>query len=364
LRKIKNNKGKFIAVILAGGRGMRFWPLSRKNAPKPLLCLLSEKPLICQACQIIEPIARCEQIFISSSKELFSLLQKALPQIPSQNFLLEPEPKDTAPAIGLALALISRGLNPKEPEPVLAFLPSDHYFKSPAQFRNTLKQAQEIAQKKDLILTIGVKPDFPCTGYGYIQPAKPLPRSKSAFWVKNFKEKPNLNKAQRYIKMGFYWNCGIFIARPKVLWKAFQSLAPELYERFQKIFQAKNSMLSSIIEKEFSHLHKISFDYAVMEKAENIAMVAGDFGWSDLGTYRAIARILGREPKNLGSGRIVHLASENVIAKTNKLTGLVGVKDLAIVETEDALLVMDLSKEDELKKLVLMIEQMGLKKYL
>jgi len=364
LRRIKKSKGKFIAVILAGGRGMRFWPLSRKNAPKPLLCLLSENPLICQACQIIEPIASSQQIFISSSKELLYSLKKALPQIPSQNFLLEPEPKDTAPAIGLALALISRRPNPKEPEPVLAFLPSDHHFKRPAQFRATLKQAQEIAQKKDLILTIGVKPDFPCTGYGYIQPDKPLARDNNCFWVKTFKEKPDLGKAQRYIERGFYWNCGIFIARPSVLWRAFQEFAPDLYERFQKISKAKNSIISSVIEQEFPDLPKISFDYAVMEKAKNIAMVAGDFGWSDLGTYRAIARILGKEPKNLGRGRIIHLSSENVIARTNKLTGLVGVKDLAIIETNDALLVMDLSKEDELKKLVLMLEKMGLKKYL
>lgn len=352
-------------ILIAGGRGTRFWPLSRKKKPKPLLCLGSDQPMICQACSLLKPISQLKTTFIATSQELASELKKILPHFPEENFLLEPEPRDTAPAIGLSLALISRLLNPSQPEPVLAFLPSDSHFQKPALFLKTLKNAGKLASLHDLIVTIGVKPDTPNPAYGYIQPGRKIPGIPNAYLVKRFKEKPSLAKAREYLRQGFFWNTGMFIARPSVLWRAFEQHQPDFFVRLKKISQAPQAKLNSLIKREFPKFKKISFDYAIMEKIQEVAVVSGDFGFCDLGSFQALDRLLGKKPvKNLGSAPLVSIQSDQLLVQTQKLTAVLGAKNLVIIETEDAILVMERSAEKWLKELVRKLERLGLKQYL
>jgi len=352
-------------VLIAGGRGTRFWPLSRKNSPKQLLCLTSDKPLVREACRVLEPLAECKNIFISTSKNLAPAVKKALPKIQGRNFIIEPAGRDTAPAIGLALALLSRRLSSNKPEPVIAFLPSDHHIQNPESFRKTLQNAAKIAHTSKLIVTIGVKPDFPSTGFGYIQPGRPLPKSKNAFIARSFTEKPGQKQAKNYIRRGYLWNAGMFIARPGALWSAFKKYQPRMHSVLQKIRHAPPAKLKSVIAAEFPKLQKISFDYAVMEKAKEAAVVPGDFGWSDIGGYRVLRKLMAaRGVKNSGKGKLVTVSSEDFFAHTKKLTALIGVRDLAVVETDDAILVMDLSSDARLKELVSELERLGLDEYL
>jgi len=352
-------------VLIAGGSGTRFWPLSRKSRPKQLLCLLSEKPLICRACEVIRPLAGCGRIFISTSQSLAPALRKALPGINPDNFVIEPEPGDTAPAIGLALAIISRGLDPAKPEPVLAFLPADSFIAKPAQFRSALRKAAAAAYKRDLIVTIGVRPRCASASLGYILPGEPLKTVKGAFRVKRFAEKPGASTAAKYLKQGYLWNAGIFLARPSVLRAAFQKYQPAMSRPLEAIRGAPPAKLKTVIAREFPRLEKTSFDYAVMERAREAAVVPGEFGWSDLGSYHALAALSGRAGmKNRGKGRLVSVDSGGLFVHSEKLVAAVGVRNLAIVDTGDAILVMGLDQDARLKELVAQMARKGLNKYL
>jgi len=356
---------KLIPIIIAGGRGTRFWPLSRRKKPKQLLDLISKKPLIRETYERLAPVSGKKEVYISTSKDLVEPIKKILPEIPEKNYLVEPEPRDTAPGIGLALAMVSRELKEASPEPVLAFLPSDHYIKKPAEFRKVLKKAGEIAYKKNLIVTIGIKPSFPSTSYGYIQPKEPISGYKDAYFVKRFKEKPDLRRAKRYVSMGFFWNAGIFIATPSLLWELFERYQPTMAEVLKKISTAPDARLVSTINREFPKLTKISFDYAIMEQAKEVGVVAGEFGWSDVGGYYALYQLLGGDgDKNISFGRLVERKSRGNFVRAEKLVALVGVSELAVIESEDAILVMNLKEEAELKNLIAQLEKSGLKKYL
>ncbi len=352
-------------ILIAGGRGTRFWPLSRKKKPKPLLSLLSREPMIRSVFNLLNPLSGSKKIFVATSRELASAIRKILPEMPRENFLLEPEPRDTAAAIGLSLALISRKIEPDATEPVLAFIPSDLNVKRPARFRKILESASELAAKKNLIVAIGVIPDTPNPDYGYLQPGKKIPGHPNALLVRRFHEKPRRAQALKHLKQGCLWNTGIFISRPSVLWAAFEKDQPDFYRRLRKISQAKSLRLRSTILKEFPRLKKISFDYAIMERAENLAMVKGDFGWSELGSFSRLDQILGRDRiKSLGPGRLVAVKSDRILARTEKLTVALGVRNLAIIESEDAILIMDRDHEPLLKQLVAELERLGLDRYL
>ena len=356
---------KILPVIMAGGRGTRFWPLSRKNRPKQLLNLIDDKPLVRLTYERLLPLARPEQIFISTSKELFAPLRKVLPEIEEKNFILEPEPRDTAPGIGLVLVEITRRANEFSAEPVLAFLPSDHYIKKPGEFRRVLKRAGKLAKEKNLIVTIGIPPTYPSTAYGYIQPKGAVPGYSSAYLVKRFREKPNLSLARRYLKMGFFWNAGIFIVTPGLLWELYEKHQPQMAKILKKLAQLPSSRFKAELKKQFPGLQKISFDYAIMERAKQVGMVAGEFGWSDIGGYYAWYQLLGGEgEKNLSNTALVFRASRGNLVRARKLVALVGVEGLAVIETDDALLVMNLKQEGELKKLVEELKARGWDKYL
>jgi len=364
-RMKKMNRPAIWPVLIAGGSGTRFWPLSRKSRPKQLLCLTAKRPLVCEACRIIKPLAGRENIFISTSRELAPAIRKVLPEINPGNFILEPAPRDTAPAIGLALALLSRKIDPGKPEPVLAFLPADHHIAKPAAFRKVLAQAAGCAAQNNLVITIGIRPDFPSPNFGYIQPGKKVAGKSGLAMVKRFAEKPSAALAGKYIRRGFLWNAGMFLARPSALWSAFARHQPAIFKQLKKIQKAPAEKLESVVNSVFPSLPKTSFDYAVMEKVREAAVLSADFGWSDIGSYKILGELRGQGmAKNLGQGRLVAMASQNLFVHTTKLAAAVGVKDLALVETDDAILVMDLGSDARLKELVAQMAELGLKKYL
>ena len=352
-------------VLIAGGSGTRFWPLSRKTRPKQLLRLTSEKPLVCEACATIKPLCGYDKIFISASKELAASLKKALPRIIAKNFIVEPVPRDTAPAVGLALSEISKRIDPQRPEPVLAFLPADHHIEKPAEFRKILASAASIAAKNDLIVAIGIRPGFASGSFGYIQPGAKIRGFGEARMARRFAEKPGAATARQYIRRGYLWNAGMFIARPSVLWKAFKQFQPLMFRLLQAINRAPAAARKSVLNSNFPRMPKISFDYAIMEKTKQAAVIPGDFGWSDIGGYQALGELLARGAlKNLGRGRMVSINSQNLFVHTKKLAAAVGVSNLVIVETKDAILVMDLTRDAELKKLVSELSNKGMGKYL
>jgi mannose-1-phosphate guanylyltransferase len=365
MNRKKTNQPALWPVLIAGGSGTRFWPLSRKDRPKQLLCLTAERPMVCEACRIIKPLAGCGNIFISTSRPLASKMKKALPEISRENFIIEPVPRDTAPAIGLALAMLSRKIEPRKPEPVLAFLPADHYIARPAAFRKVLTHAADCAASEDLLITIGIRPSFPSTNFGYIQLGKKLKGKSGLAMVKRFAEKPDAALARRYIRRGFLWNAGMFLARPSLLWRVFARYQPGMFRQLKKILEAPAGKLKATVNSVFSALPKISFDYAVMEQAREAAVLPAEFGWSDIGSYKILGELAGRGlTRNLGKGRLVLMDSRNLFVHTTKLAAVVGLNNLALVESDDAILVMELGSDLKLKQLVQQMARQGLKKYL
>ena len=343
----------FKAIILAGGSGERFWPLSTPEKPKQFLNVFGGESLIRQSVSRLKGLVKPEDVFVITSKALVAATRKELPEIPKSNIIGEPMRRDTGAAVALgvgaasscaSLTSISTGeATAKRPlgscedaaSPlVLGFFPSDQLAKNPAAFRKAVAEAIKRAKSKDAIVTLGIKPTFPATGYGYVNP-------KSGQFV----EKPNVAKAKAYLKKGYLWNAGMFIGRAEVFKAAFAAHAPALVP----LFTSSVSRLKSAYEP----LPRISFDFAVMEHLKNVEVVKGDFGWDDVGSYAAFDKHFARgKDDNIVLGEVNAVETEGctAVAKGAKIA-LLGVKDLVVVTTKDAVLVVAKDKVAELKKL-------------
>ena len=353
-------------VIIAGGRGLRFWPRSRRNRPKPVLALGSRQPLIVETVDRLRGWVPAHRIFISTSESMAGIFQQTLPALPRSQFILEPEGRDTAPGVGLAALLLEKRMARSGADSVLAVLPADHVITRPAAFRRTLAQAARIAAREDVFVTLGIRPTSPSPLFGYLLPAKPYPGVKDAWWLKRFQEKPAPPVARKLIAGGGLWNAGMFLFRPSVLWPALRQHQPAMFAGLARIAAAAGTRREKqVIRDVFPRLQKISFDYAVMEKAEKVAMVRGDFGWTDLGGWDMLYRFQGGDGrKNLGAGRQAALDSRGCYVESRKLVALVGVENLILVETADAILVMARGQAAKLKSLVAMLEAKCLSRYL
>jgi len=353
------------AVILAGGRGLRFWPRSRLKRPKPTLALGTPRPLIVETIARLRGLIPPSRIFVSTAAEQARVFQQALPGLPRSQFILEPEGRDTAAGIGFAAVMLEPRLRRTSAEAVLAVLPADHVITRPQAFRRTLAQAARIAAAEEVFVTIGIKPTAPSPLFGYLLPGRPYPGVKAAVRLRRFQEKPEPRLAKKLIARGALWNAGMFVFRPSTLRRAWRRHQPELAQGLDRIAQAPAREQARVIRAVFPGLPRISFDYAIMEKADNVAMVPGDFGWADVGSWDMLYRFLGGDgEKNLAGGPLAVLESRGCYAESRKLVALVGVQDLALVETEDAILVMKRGEEALLKALVARLEKRGLKKYL
>jgi mannose-1-phosphate guanylyltransferase len=344
----------FLLFIMAGGSGERFWPLSRKTKPKHLLKLVSSKTLLEETVLRIKPLAsNPSKLLILTNHEQISGIRKALPRFPKSCLIPEPAKRDTAPAAALATAVALR----THPDAVLALLPADAVIGKHAIFRSQLAAAATAAAVSPSFVTLGIKPSYPATGFGYLHlGGKTLGQIQGGPFLKvcRFVEKPSLQKAKSYLRSGQYaWNAGIFV------WKASTFLAearrqqPALAHFVEKF--PKRGSYSSYLKREFPKLPKISIDYAMMERAKSVLALKASFPWDDVGSWTALPSHLPTDKKgNTFRGRVTALNCENTLAfaEGGRAIALLGTQDLVVIDTPDSLLVCPKDRVQEVKKLL------------
>ncbi len=342
---------KVYAVIMAGGVGARFWPKSREKQPKQLLKIFNEKSLIQNTVSRLEGIVEKENIFIVTNKIQKPGIVEQLPGIPEQNVIEEPFGKNTAACIGLASVLVEKN----NEDAITLILPADHMITDNNKFRDTITKAAKFAEKENALVTIGITPDRPETGYGYIQ-TDDLVQDDDIFNVKTFAEKPTLETAKRFVESGdFLWNSGMFIWKVSVIMEQFNSYMPNLYEGLLKIKSAIGAEnFEEVLVHEYRRMKSISIDYGVMEKSQKVCVVKGFFDWNDVGSWEAVYQLSEKDSeKNVGGNDILFQDTTNSYVNTNKkFTALVGVDNLVVIETEDALLICDRNQAQSVKQVV------------
>ena len=316
----------FKVVILAGGSGERFWPLSTPEKPKQFLNVFGGESLIRQSVSRLEGLVKPEDVFVITSKALVAATRKELPEVPKANIVGEPMRRDTGAAVALGVGIAGPG--------VLGFFPSDQMVANPVKFRKAVAAAIARAKRKDAIVTLGIKPEYPATGFGYVDPK-----------TGKFVEKPNEKKAKAYLKKGYLWNAGMFIGKAETFKAAFAAHAPALLP----LLTSSGTRLESTYEP----LPRISFDFAVMEKLKNVEVVPGDFGWDDVGSYGAFDKYFPHDSRgNVREGPCTVVEADgNICVARSARISLLGVKNLVVVTTPDAVLVADKSRITEMKKL-------------
>ncbi len=338
------------AVILAGGRGERFWPQSREKRPKQLLALTGGKSMLEETIARVEPLAPAANQWIITGKGLVTAIRRL--GVKSKHLVGEPCGRNTAPAIALAAAEIARA----DPDGVMIVLPSDHAINDVAAFREALRAAVDLA-RQDYLATIGVPPDRPETGYGYIERGDILPgREVPCFAVKSFREKPDRATAERFVRSGyFYWNAGIFVWRAATILRQIERLMPEL-ARGLGDWQRQGGLAAGprAFAEFYRGVAKVSIDYGVMEKAERVAVIRGDFGWDDLGSWEAIERFSQADANgNVAVGEAVAVDSGGTITVCDRgMVAALGVRDLIIVRSGDAVLVCHRSRAQEVRAIL------------
>ncbi len=353
-------------VILAGGKGERFWPRSRANWPKQFLSLNGQGSLLQQTVFRIKPLAPLHHLFVVSGANYLSPIKEQLPELLLENIIVEPMGRNTAACIGLAAIHLER----LDPEGIMVVLPSDHLIHHHDQFLKTIQSSVELANQGENMVTIGIRPTYPETGYGYINFGKKYGAFEGniAFEVRRFVEKPVLERAKAYLESGKYlWNSGMFVWKVSTIRKAICEFMPKLHialEKMKNVLGTENER--EIIFQEFIKLENISVDLGIMEYAENILVFPGDFGWDDVGTWTALERIHDTDPDgNIFHGNVVVLDSKKCIVEgRDKLIAAVGVEDLIIVESDDALLVCSKDHAQNIKDLLKKLKQQRLEKYL
>ena len=340
------------ALIMAGGRGERFWPKSRKSLPKQFLSLTHDgKTMIQLTVERIAPLVKLEDIYIATNKDYKQLALEQLPGIPEENILCEPVGRNTAPCIGLGAIHIAK----KYDDAIMLVLPSDHLIKFHKMYLSTLKEACRSAKQDSHLVTIGITPDYPETGYGYIK-FDPHETEGMAYKVDRFVEKPTLDVAKEYLATEEYlWNSGQFIWKLSTILKNFAQYMPDTYKRLQRIQAAIGTPEQDLVlEQEFHAMGSQSIDYGIMEKAENIYILPGTFGWDDVGSWLAVERInKTNEFGNAVKGNIITVNTKNcVIQGGEKLIAAVGLEDLIVVDTEDATLICAKNSAGDIKKVL------------
>ena len=338
------------ALIMAGGRGERFWPKSRKNLPKQFLSLTDDgKTMIQLTVERILPLVKLEDIFIATNKTYRELVLEQIPGLPEENILCEPIGRNTAPCIGLGAIHIAQ----KYDDAIMFVLPSDHLIKFTNMFLKTLETGADVAENNTNLVTIGITPDYPETGYGYIK-FDPRRTEGQAYAVERFVEKPSLEVAKEYLSTEEYlWNSGMFIWKVSSILKNMQKFMPDTYESLIKIKEAIGTpQRDSILEKEFYNMQSQSIDYGIMEKADNIYILPGTFGWDDVGSWLAVERIKKtNEFGNAVAGNIITVNTHNcIIQGDKKLIAIVGMEDTIVVDTKDATLICAKDSAGDIKK--------------
>ncbi len=343
---------KVTALIMAGGKGERFWPRSRKAYPKQFIDIMGcGKTMIQLTVDRILPLTAMEDIYIVTNEQYKQLVREQLPQLPEENILCEPEGRNTAPCIGLGAAYMLR----RNEDAVMMVLASDHLIKQEDCYREIMKEAISVAEQEENLVTIGITPSYPETGYGYIKRNMQIALG-SAREVERFVEKPNRETAEKYLQSGEYlWNSGMFVWKASTYMKAMKNFLPDIYEGLCRI-QASigTEKEGEVLRKEFMAMRSISVDYGILEKANRIYAFSGEFGWDDVGSWLAVERFRDvDESNNLLTGNVVTVGVQNCIIEANKrLIAAVGLDGLVVVDTEDATLIGDKLHIEEIKKVL------------
>jgi mannose-1-phosphate guanylyltransferase len=359
----KDPKSDRYVIIMAGGRGERFWPLSREKTPKQLLTLIGGRSFLQQAVDRVLPIVPLQNILIITNGVQAPEVARQLPKLPKANIIAEPVGRDTCAAVTLGAAIVGA----RSTTAVMAVLPADHVIPEEKKFQQVLSDCFDLAQRGRVIVTIGIKPTEPATGYGYIHVGETLPppagvkKYKTTFSkVERFVEKPHYDKAVEYVQSGAYrWNAGMFIWSFITVTEGLQKHQPEMADACRRWFEVANTpKLQRVLAKEYPEIKKISIDYALLEQAQNVVVAAGDFDWDDLGSWTALARHVKQDAEgNAAVAEFIHVdAARNIVydARTKNRTpiAIVGLRDSIYVQTDDAVLIAHKSQAQKVKELV------------
>lgn len=362
--KPTNPKDRFV-IIMAGGRGERFWPVSREQTPKQLIKLLGDTSFLQQAVARVTPLVPMENIFVITNAVQAAAVRKQLPKLPKENVVAEPVGRDTCAAVTLGAAIVGA----RSTTGVMAVLPADHVIPEEKKFQTVLGDCFDLAARGQAIVTIGIKPNEPATGYGYIRTGNALPPPAGAkqykttmFKAERFVEKPNYDTAVEYVNSGHYrWNAGMFIWSFVTVTNGLEAHQPEMAAACHRWFEAAKSpaKLAKVLAKEYPEIKKVSIDYALMEKAQNVVVADGSFAWDDLGSWNALAHHVKPDAEgNCAVADFLHVdAARNIIydARSKALRTpicIVGLRDSIIVQTDDATLVAHKSQSQKIKDLV------------
>jgi mannose-1-phosphate guanylyltransferase len=342
------------ALILAGGSGERFWPLSRRNRPKQLLRLVSERTLLEETIARLDGFVPSERILILTNVEQEKAVRDLLKDFPEQNIIAEPAKRDTAAAVALGAGWVAA----RDHSATMLAFPADHVIADRAAFQETMKTAAAAAEETGALVTIGIKPTWACPGFGYIEQGEPVRlrgNGKIAVHhVVRFREKPNVDLAESFIRKGnFRWNAGMFVWSVPTVLSEFNRHAPELADFISQVRSSKD--LDKVLHERFEKLPRISFDYAIMEKADRVLVVEASFDWDDVGSWQAVARYFEKdEHGNAANTALTALdSSDNVIYNDAETTvALLGVHNLIVVRTADAILICHRHQAEKIKNLV------------
>lgn len=359
----EGNNMQVYGVIMAGGGGTRFWPLSRREEPKQLLNLSGKDLMINETIDRIAGVADKKDIFIVTNEAQMPKMEKAVEgRVARDHILAEPAARNTAACIGYAAMEILK----KYGDGIMCVFPSDHFVKNQEEFTRILGLAVEAAEREDKLITLGITPTFPSTGYGYIRFDRSAPGV--AKQVLEFKEKPDEETAKRYLASGEYsWNSGMFVWKASTILEKFKELLPEIYACLEKIGDAMNTAEEAgVIAEIYPMIPSISIDYGILEKSSDVLVISAEFGWNDVGSWDNLGVLYEEDENgNVLAGNQINIDTKNCISYSGKrLIATVGVENLIIVETEDAVLVCDKSRAQDVKRIVDQLKAEGREEYL
>jgi mannose-1-phosphate guanylyltransferase len=343
-----------IALIMAGGVGTRFWPLSRESNPKQFLNILSDRSMIQMTVDRLTSNIKMEDIFIVTAASQVELTRQHLPKLPEENIIVEPFGMNTAPCIALSASYLARKY---EKDERMIVLPADHLIALKDDFLASLETGDESA-KDDNLVTFGIKPNYPATGYGYIEAGEQLDEQR--FLVKQFKEKPDLETAQQFLEAGnFFWNSGMFMWKIETILQAYQDYLPKVISVLHEV-NAKwdEAGLSADFSEEYAKMPKLPVDIGIMEQAEKRVVIPVDYGWSDVGSWKALYDVSEKDE----NGNVLKCDFEIIDSNYNyvnspKFVSLIGVENLVVVDSGDALLIADKNRSEDVKKIVEKLKQ-------
>ncbi len=354
------------AVIMSGGVGSRFWPKSRQNLPKQYLNLFGSSTLIQGVGQRLQLLLPNDRIYVVSTQSQYPLLQKQLDWLPPSHLILEPFGKNTAPCIGLAAIHLQNA----DPDAIMIVLPADHLISDAGKFVQVLDDAVALIRKHpNALMTIGIEPTYPATGYGYIQRGEPLQENGiRAFRVRAFAEKPTFEVAQQFFSTGeFLWNSGIFIWRADTILHYIEDLMPDLFVGLKEIRQSLDTpSYPKVLERVYKQIYSESIDYGIMEHASDVIVLEGQFGWSDVGSWEEVYNLSEKDADGnvIIGDPIIKDVSNCFIEAERRVVAVIGLKDFIVIDTEDALLICQRSQCQEVKWVVEKLKHTGQHKVL